>query len=634
MRSLNENIITKKRKEAFLRVVEKYQDKAHKENQSRRDLKPIYSTEEGKILYQTYLCDSFKVERPKEFEKYLKQGNVLFAIYDAMQKVYILYGGTLYQEELNRIKLEADNGNNYARVCMFKIYHYGVKAKDEKYNIEANNELANHYIDLALKEKVYYAQEAMVLAAVYDKDYIKAEQLVKEYRIKETNAGHLLIGYQSMNAKVNPTNMLRAAKYFGKANLTFHNLYRMADCYSRINAEGLEYKIIKDIWEFGGVYEKARYAFLLCTQEGKREEALKFINDLHKEYKDNVDVIFNKAYILAEYKNNKKKREEAIKLYESLLEKHEKIVLNNLTNLYVLDKKVDGKKIISMYERAYELNKDPVVLYNIALDYYYGNIVGKDLSKAFGYFEKAYKEGNLRAAYYLGIYYQEGLLGEKDIEKAIKYYNEVKGDIEALYNKSRLLFATERYAEAEVTFNLIVSKLEKEGKIVEKQFEYIWSNYFLAHIYAYEIKNDIKAELIGTKIVEYLEKNKLTKKYSNAYVRVLNVLNDVRYLKEDFKNAYVSLMIVIKFIKKNKLISTYEKSYMINTFRIGQISVENKKYKDAKKYYSIAAKYGEPSAVHNIGVMYERGYGVRKNIRKAKELYEKAKKMELEQKKK
>ena len=73
---------------------------------------------------------------------------------------------------------------------------------------------------------------------------------------------------------------------------------------------------------------------------------------------------------------------------------------------------------------------------------------------------------------------------------------------------------------------------------------------------------------------------------------------------------------------------------MINTFRIGQISVENKKYKDAKKYYSIAAKYGEPSAVHNIGVMYERGYGVRKNIRKAKELYEKAKKMELEQKKK
>ena len=52
-----------------------------------------------------------------------------------------------------------------------------------------------------------------------------------------------------------------------------------------------------------------------------------------------------------------------------------------------------------------------------------GRGVEKDLRKAFGYFLKASQEpGGESAYYFLGLYYEEGLLGEKDMEKAGYYY--------------------------------------------------------------------------------------------------------------------------------------------------------------------------------------------------------------------
>jgi TPR repeat protein len=61
-------------------------------------------------------------------------------------------------------------------------------------------------------------------------------------------------------------------------------------------------------------------------------------------------------------------------------------------------------------------------IYHLALHYYYGEGTEKDLGKAFYWYQKAAKGGNVKAMHGLAFryYYGEGM--EKDLEKAFYWY--------------------------------------------------------------------------------------------------------------------------------------------------------------------------------------------------------------------
>ena len=52
---------------------------------------------------------------------------------------------------------------------------------------------------------------------------------------------------------------------------------------------------------------------------------------------------------------------------------------------------------------------DPEAQYQLALFYYKGNILAKDLSKAVELYEKAAQQGSAKAQYNLAVCYEQGL---------------------------------------------------------------------------------------------------------------------------------------------------------------------------------------------------------------------------------
>lgn len=60
--------------------------------------------------------------------------------------------------------------------------------------------------------------------------------------------------------------------------------------------------------------------------------------------------------------------------------------------------------------------------FNSGIKYFKGNGVEQDYQKAKNYFLEAWKQGNMKAARYLGIIYEEGLSVDVDYTKALNYY--------------------------------------------------------------------------------------------------------------------------------------------------------------------------------------------------------------------
>jgi TPR repeat protein len=59
-------------------------------------------------------------------------------------------------------------------------------------------------------------------------------------------------------------------------------------------------------------------------------------------------------------------------------------------------------------------------------------------------------------------------------------------------------------------------------------------------------------------------------------------------------------------------------------FELGQMYYETKDYKNALKYYQIAADYGFPGGIINLGLIYQKGIGGEVNCQRAAELFQKA----------
>lgn len=125
-------------------------------------------------------------------------------------------------------------------------------------------------------------------------------------------------------------------------------------------------------------------------------------------------------YVGLYYQNGKgvpQNIEQAIIWYEKAAIKHDKNALYHLAMILIRQEEKDFVTIRQLLERAAKENH-PNAQYNLAVMYQKGDGVERDLHKALFWYEKA-AQGNLAIAQYnLGMLYFEGSIVEKNEEKA------------------------------------------------------------------------------------------------------------------------------------------------------------------------------------------------------------------------
>ena len=99
--------------------------------------------------------------------------------------------------------------------------------------------------------------------------------------------------------------------------------------------------------------------------------------------------------------------EKAILWYEKAVKLGNITAMINLGNIY--EDRGDYKQAYHWYLEA-ALAGDERGMFNVANMHYYGEHVEQDYEKAYGYFEKLYKAGNVSACFYMGLYAENGFL--------------------------------------------------------------------------------------------------------------------------------------------------------------------------------------------------------------------------------
>jgi len=120
-------------------------------------------------------------------------------------------------------------------------------------------------------------------------------------------------------------------------------------------------------------------------------------------------------------------------LYEKMIKKKILFAYNNLAFLLETDeKKKDIKKAIILYEYAakHGLAK---AMYNLALCFHKSKDIQKNEKNAFYWFRQASLKKHEKAQFYLANFYEDGIVVEKNIDKAIGLY---KISSDAGYEKS------------------------------------------------------------------------------------------------------------------------------------------------------------------------------------------------------
>ena len=77
-------------------------------------------------------------------------------------------------------------------------------------------------------------------------------------------------------------------------------------------------------------------------------------------------------------------------------------------------------------------------------------------------------------------------------------------------------------------------------------------------------------------------------------------------------------------MKKIVVLLSIAAALFANSLTMAMQALERGDFKTAVKYFKIAANEGDPIAQQNLAVMYNNGFGVKKDPQKASELFEQA----------
>lgn len=242
---------------------------------------------------------------------------------------------------------------------------------------------------------------------------------------------------------------------------------------------------------------------------------------------------------------------------EELIEKVEKNDKNAINNLEEI--------IVKNYKEEKFKNEYGILLEKTERNGMLLNIIGEiyenkcyDLEKAYDFYIKSSENGNFVAKYNIARWYELGRFFKKNIEKAIEIYT-------------------------------ILAKAE-----------HLASLYRLGLLY--DLGEEVPKDL--TKAKYYYEK--LVEKNDRNAIHNLAMI----YLKSNEEIEGVSLL------EKSLNLGNYDSAAFLGAY------YEKKgEYKKAYNYYLLGAKNNNGKACFGLGILYEKGKGIEKDINRAKEYY-------------
>ena len=311
--------------------------------------------------------------------------------------------------------------------------------------------------------------------------------------------------------------------------------------------------------------------------------------DLHGEHADQaaIRIGYLYTYELKDYKN-------AIEWYQRAIELGNASGASSIGHLYEEIK--DYGKAIEWYQRAIELG------------YAYGaREIGdlykgiKDYGKAIEWYQRATELGDAFCAWYIGQIYADEL---KDYKKAIEWYQ-------------REIELGDPYGAT------AIASLYRYGKGVDENFLKAIEWYQKA--FEMRESTDVESD-IGDMYKELKEYGKAIEWYRKSYNKFYNRAS--KTWKAGFDAFYIG-DIYAKLKDYKEAIEWLRKSYEIKpdgdvANNLGAYYVELKDYKEAIEWFRRGAELGCDCAARNLGVIYEYGKWVPKDLSQAMYWYRKA----------
>lgn len=471
------------------------------------------------------------------------------------------------------------------------LYYYTIASQHD--NILAQDRLGDAYLkgELGLKKSPEKAIEYYQLAAkhgysssleVIGRCYEKGEgveqspetafyyyKLAAEIDIKKGYSSSIYALARSYEQGIGTEKSLENAIYYYKfaaENGFTLGYYSAGCCYKEMGGEENAKKAV---------------AYFKMAALGNNPLALVKLAELSEEVKD-YKIAFeyykkaaDQGYLTAQrelglfYENGRgvtKSIEEAFKYYRLAADQGDPIAQYCIGNLYQWGKGVEQSKEESLkyYRVSADQEYGPAL---IELAHYYGSEELKDYKKSFEYYKIASDHGYPEAQRELGHYYENGRGVEKSDEEALKYYR-----LAVEYYKKA---ADQGYAEAQCKLGLFYENGWGVEKSVEVAFEY------------YRLAADQ-----GDSIAQFFIGN----------------------LYELGKSIHQSREESLKYYK---LAADQEFGPALIRLADYYYSGEGKDYKKSFEYYKKAADQGYTEAQCDLGLQYEYGEGVEKNISKA-----------------
>lgn len=405
-----------------------------------------------------------------------------------------------------------------------------------------------------------------------DKDCIeKNEKLAMQYLNVAVKGGYVHAQEQLVWMAQEEKDYEKAEKLIEKYGLQGTHVYYMywGDVYYYGYGVSVDYKKALAYFEKANLWKYTIQMRVCCLEQLRRfGEAMAICRDLMK-MNDSWGTARYSAILSNEFGKHKK----AFRIVKRAHKKGDNTddILFRLAYSYSKGYgcKKDAARAIELYQIL--ADRDMVVAVN-NLAAIYSRDAAYEAKDVFALYLKAADLGETRAMANVGWAYLEGKGVAKDEKKAVAYFQK-SADLGDEAGISGLGYC---YANGYGT----VKNVKKAIEIWKRAEHYEDCQYHLGNIYYYELK-------------QYSE----AKKYCLAYLATLERKNIVGDNKNGFMNA---------------------------NFCLGYIYSQERFYETALEYYRVAANYGDATAMHNIGVFYERGLGVEKDLETAKYWYARA----------
>ncbi len=337
--------------------------------------------------------------------------------------------------------------------------------------------------------------------------------------------------------------------------------FRFSSYYTTMNEELIKKGLEeKNILTLRELYKKNRYR--------NYDMALEYLQTAanYGDVKSNLD-------LAREYLRSKKDEDinKGLAIYETLSQKSDINTTRLLAEFYFYPPYTkedfkDYKKAISYYKKAADMG-DLRAIKKLAQIFLCGECENKELvdyKQAKIYLEKLAQMGEARDLFNLAWIYNFGKGVEKDLLKAKEYYEKAAnlGFSSAYYNLAWLYYKDE---------------------VIEVNYE---------------------------KALEYLRKG--------VELNNSNCINLLGLFYEKGYGVEKNIETAISYYKKIANFDKYAANNLANYYR------NNKNYKEAFKYYDLGSQFGNDESMNELGIIYEQGLGVTKDIQTALNYYNKA----------